>query len=226
MFARHDLAWLTEEGWEAVRLHALPAHFRAINQWCEAGWPATVRRQDADTFPDQICLGITSPRSLADEPRVRINLRCLKRHVERTSRPLDLHAVDEAVSGQWKAGWQAFKAVVAVEQLNIRVYGSLAMQVLTGQAYLTEQSDIDLLFIPSSLTQLKAGTDMLARHQESLPLDGEVLFPSGRAVAWKEWRQASLPGGHGRVLAKGLNAISLRTTGELLAELQGTSCMR
>jgi phosphoribosyl-dephospho-CoA transferase len=226
MFARHDLAWLSREGWEAVRRAALPAHVPAIDQWCQDGWPATVRRQDVGILPDQVCLGMTPPCEQQGEPRVRISLTCLQGHIERISRPLDLHAVEAAVPGRWKADWRSLQAAVAAERLDIRVFGSLAMQAVTGRPYLTGRSDIDLLFSPASHEQLDAGMDLLTHCVKILPLDGEVVFPSGRAVAWKEWHQASLCGGPGRVLAKRLDAVGLHTVDELRAEIGEASCMR
>jgi phosphoribosyl-dephospho-CoA transferase len=49
-----------------------------------------------------------------------------------------------------------------------------------------------------------------------LPLDGEIEFPSGHAVSWKEW----LGQGHAadRVLAKHLDTVALLRRDQLLAK--------
>jgi phosphoribosyl-dephospho-CoA transferase len=56
---------------------------------------------------------------------------------------------------------------------------------------------------------------VLAHHAETLPLDGEVVFAGGRAVAWKEWLQARATAA--KVLVKQLQRVSLENT-ELLWE--------
>jgi phosphoribosyl-dephospho-CoA transferase len=47
-----------------------------------------------------------------------------------------------------------------------------------------------------------------------LPLDGEIVFPSGDAVAWKEWAGAE------RVLVKRASAVRLAPVAELLSTLE------
>ena len=62
--------------------------------------------------------------------------------------------------------------------LELRVFGSLAWQALSGLQYLTPQSDIDLLWHPLSNAQLQQGIALLARWEQDhgLRADGEVLF--------------------------------------------------
>ena len=104
----------------------------------------------------------------------------------------------------------------------MRVYGSVAFQALTGQAYLTAASDIDLLLAPRTLEQYRCALALLARHARALPLDGEILFPQGRAVAWKELLR--VPDATAQVLAKSMHAVSLVTVASLLANLSTDTC--
>jgi phosphoribosyl-dephospho-CoA transferase len=99
----------------------------------------------------------------------------------------------------------------------LRSYGSLALQAITGARYLTASSDIDLLFCPVTTSQLEAGIALLSSHQASLPLDGEVMFPGGDAVAWREWRDARARGA--RVLVKRIDAVRLADPAALVAAL-------
>lgn len=224
MLARHDLVWLHPDGWRHLRCAATDAQMQAIHWWSSADWPATVRRQDADMGPGEICLGITLPRDSAAGARTRVSLRCQQADIRRAIRPIHLDAVDIAVFPRWALAWQELRRSVMKARLDVRVYGSLGMEVLTGQPYLTDKSDIDLLFFPTSHEQLRAGTTLFAAYLDRLPLDGEVIFPSGRAVAWKEWCQAAMQDGRNRVLVKQIDRVSLCTVAELLAEFEEAAC--
>jgi phosphoribosyl-dephospho-CoA transferase len=100
------------------------------------------------------------------------------------------------------------------------VYGSLAMQSLTGRSYVTQDSDIDLLCEPRSEKDLQYIVALLSRHARHLPLDGEIVFPSGQAVAWKEWVGAMQKDTGARVLAKHLDAVALMRTAQLRQSLE------
>jgi phosphoribosyl-dephospho-CoA transferase len=95
-------------------------------------------------------------------------------------------------------------------------FGSLAMQALTGITYLTPTSDIDLLLHPRTVDDLDSGLALLQHHAATLPLDGEIVFPDGAAVSWKEWAA----GGDARVLVKHIDGVWLSRKAPLLAQLQ------
>jgi phosphoribosyl-dephospho-CoA transferase len=215
MFSRHELVWLSGAGWQAARTAALPAQQAAIERWQREDWPAIVRRNDADTGADTVCLGIALAPAPSDGSKQRIALRALKADVVRTLAALPLRAVLDAAPAAWQAGLAALDA--QAQRLTIRVYGSLALQALTGQPYVTPSSDIDLLFYPATLPELRAGLALLSAHAASLPLDGEVVFPSGDAVAWKEWIDAQRH--NARVLVKHNSAVRLADTRTLLETL-------
>ena len=100
----------------------------------------------------------------------------------------------------------------------MRVFGSLAMQSFTGLPYLTDSSDIDVLFAPADRKQLDEGLALLSAASAHVPLDGEIVFPGGAAVSWKEWRDA---GEAGRtVLVKTIDEVRLSEPDSLLAMLQ------
>jgi len=234
MFARHDLAWLTPDGWQHVLATATPdtpAH-AAITRWANAGWPLVVRRRDdaahapalanphasvcAEMHADDAFLGLAAPPDAASGAKLRLPLRIPARHIARYSSPLPLDAVVHALPGRWQAPFARLAQDSA--SLDLRVFGSLALQALTGQAYLRETSDIDLLFRPRSSAELDDGTLLLASYLDELPLDGEIIFPSGQAVAWKEWFTARAH--TERVLVKSQSSVKLGTRAELRAELE------
>jgi phosphoribosyl-dephospho-CoA transferase len=215
MFSRHDLAWLTGAGWEAALARALPGQHAALEQWRRHDWPAIVRRADAGLAPGQVSLGIALPPA-ADGSKGRVALNASVSDIARRAPALALADAARAAPARWRA--LLGELVAESGGLAIRAYGSLAMQAVTGQAYLTPRSDIDLVFSPASRDALVTGIALLARYGALLPLDGEIVFPSGDAVAWKEWLGAER--GQDRVLVKDAHAVRLASTAQLLATLE------
>ncbi|QJR11927.1 Phosphoribosyl-dephospho-CoA transferase [Usitatibacter rugosus] len=80
-----------------------------------------------------------------------------------------------------------------------RVFGSLAWQHRTGEAYLSQGSDLDLLAAPPSTSAVSAWLSHLASLEARSPmrLDGEIEFRDGGAVNWRE-----LAGGASSLLVK------------------------
>lgn len=222
MFARHDLVWLSSRGWECARAAAPPEALDALDQWREGGWPAVVRRAETELSPGEVAIGFALPPR-AEEGRVaklRVGCRVDLSDVKRRTRALPLVGALDAVPAAWRERLALLECEAAQAGIGLSVYGSVALEALTGQHYLTPTSDIDLLLRPLSRAQLMAGLELLSRHAATLPLDGEVVFADGRAVAWKELRAAfdSAPGT--RVLAKGLERIALVAPEELIATLE------
>jgi phosphoribosyl-dephospho-CoA transferase len=216
MFARHDLVWLSAHGWLAARAAAAPEHVGVIESWQREDWPAIVRRSDADAGPGQVCLGIALPPHPVTGNKVRIALRALVSDVAKTTPALALMAAPVALPEKWQPSLRAL--IAEAGGLTLRIYGSLALQALTGQPYVSPSSDIDLLFYPETEPQLRAGLALLAQHAGQLPLDGEIVFPSGQAVAWKEWPVAQT--GNARVLVKEAHMVRLVPASALLATLR------
>lgn len=227
MFARHNLIWLTAAGWQASRNSVAPELQSVLDRWQRADWPAIVRRLEPGTTSDQICLGIALPPDPVTRHKVRIAFHAPVSAISRSSRPLAIVAVMGSAPARWQHALGALVADTARHDLAFEVYGSLALQALTATSYVTESSDIDILFSPTSRRQLETGIALLQQHAARLPLDGEILFPSGYAVAWKEWLQSTSGGSHCRVLVKGNQGVNLSTTAELMASLaapEAASC--
>jgi phosphoribosyl-dephospho-CoA transferase len=167
--------------------------------------------------PDTISVGLALPPA---QGKRRIALIVAAHDIARYTLPLRLaDAIDHA-----PAGWQPVLAELDAEATNIdielRVFGSLAWQALSGMQYLTPRSDIDLLWHPLSYAQLQQGIALLARWEKSsgLRADGEVLFGGSSAVSWREW--ATLKSGNDqRVLVKRERSAELVAARELLEML-------
>lgn len=224
MFRRHDLAWLSASGWRAARARALPEHAGVIERWQREDWPAVVRRDDAHAGAGEVCLGLALPPHPDSGHKLRIALRVPAGDVARTTPALALDCLSAALPALLPAllpdAWRKDLRLLAADSadLTFRVYGSLALQAVTAQAYVSPTSDIDLLFYPASSAQLGLGLALLRKHAGSLPLDGEIVFPNGQAVAWKEWLAAA--SGNARVLVKEQNGVRLVSRDALLATLE------
>ncbi|MFC3108581.1 malonate decarboxylase holo-[acyl-carrier-protein] synthase [Undibacterium arcticum] len=233
---RHDLVWPSASGWRQLLDQVAVGDRAAIARWQQADWPAVVRRHDpADAganaaASDKIYLGIALPPDAVDGCKCRIALSINKALVRTLRAPLALNDVIATAPPRWRADLQGLADGASTEEIALRVYGSLALQTLTGQTYLTDRSDIDILFAPNSRKQLEVGITLLSDFARNLPLDGEIRFPDGQAVAWKEWINtvgaasavAAQRNLRARVLAKSLQRVQLQPPAKLLASLELT----
>jgi phosphoribosyl-dephospho-CoA transferase len=216
MYRRHDLVWLTPQGWDTA-LHGLEGSPRELAlDWRTRSLPAVVRRNDPGTPAGLLCLGIPAPPDAHSGQKVRLGFAIERSHVAEVRPALALDQVEAPAA--WQPGLASLGIALRAAGIDCRVFGSLAMQTLTGKAYLGASSDVDLLLRPLNGAQMEAGLALLARHAQSLPLDGEIEFPFGHAVSWKEWLSSDTPNGADRVLAKHLDAVCLKRRDELLAQ--------
>ncbi|WP_188564233.1 malonate decarboxylase holo-[acyl-carrier-protein] synthase [Undibacterium terreum] len=230
MLQRHDLVYLSGDGWQQLAMRASEADLPVIRRWQGADWPVIVRRHEASQreegslAPDhKISLGLALPPDPIDGSKRRMALSIGAQHVARRQRPLSLLDAAPSAPERWREALALLDAAAKERGFCLQVFGSLAMQRLTGMQYLTPRSDIDILFRPDSSEQLQAGLDLLADLSNRLPLDGEVIFPGEQAVSWKEVAAGiAATGVNGtRVLSKCLNRVSLQPLSSLLLNLDG-----
>jgi phosphoribosyl-dephospho-CoA transferase len=218
MISRHDLAWLTEAGWQ--RVLSSPGCPAELGEWAVRSLPLVGRRHEAGVGADMACLGAPLPPDRNGVKR-RAAFTVPLDEVAHASPPLALPAAAAACAASMPPAWGEPLGELCGRLPGLRVYGSFAMQALTGDAYITAASDIDLLFTPSNPDELESGLRELQSFAQRLPLDGEVLFPSGDAVAWKEWVAA---GPSARVLAKRRDTVRLARRDELLESWSLAPC--
>jgi phosphoribosyl-dephospho-CoA transferase len=228
-FSRHDLVWLSEQGWRAACAGMSENCVAILQRWQHEDWPAIVRRTDADTNSDgsEICIGVALPPD-AHGQKLRVPLKVPPAGIRVRREPLEVFDVLPAAPLLWQSALRRFADEICKCGLDMRIYGSLALQALTRQTYLRDTSDIDILFRPSNRVQLDQGMALLARHAPLLPLDGEVLLGGDNAVAWKEWAQCgNSEDGEGgdsergarRVLVKRRDGVQLQRVDALLDAL-------
>jgi phosphoribosyl-dephospho-CoA transferase len=214
---RHQLVWLHDAGWQAAIAAAPADHQAALSDWQARKAPLVVRRHEPGARNDELCLGLPLPPDPVSGNKLRIALKVKRQQIEGIKPALPLHLA-LAVEAPWRTTLIALQQ--AGQSLNLQVYGSLAMQAMTGLPYLTASSDIDLLYHPQRVTQLQQALALLGEYAGRLPLDGEIVFPGDQAVAWKEWRQALAH--PAKVLVKSSHAVHLCEPAALLATLEQT----
>lgn len=216
---RHDLLWLTQPGWRAM-LAAMPEREAVLEYWRQEEWPVTVRRRHPDLDRDldparEICAAITLPPD-ADGTRQTLALRVPLEHVERSAPPLTLKAARPALPPAWRDGYTELQRLAV--GMDVRVAGPLAWQALTRLPCVTPSSTLDVLLRPVSQHQLQAGLALLSGPAHGLPLAGEIVFPSGDAVPWRDWISSREQ--RARVLVKSLAGVRMAEPDELLASLR------
>lgn len=186
-----------------------------VAAWLAADRPLVVARQPCgETQSDTIAVGLALPPA---QGKRRIALIVEVQDIARYTPPLLLADAIAHAPAEWLPALAELDATATDIDIELRVFGSLAWQALSGLPYLTPQSDIDLLWHPLSHTQLQQGIAMLTRWEQAsgLRADGEVLFGGSSAVSWREW--ATLKSGdEQRVLVKRASSAELVAARELL----------
>jgi phosphoribosyl-dephospho-CoA transferase len=209
--ARHDLVTAAPDAWadllrERRDLDGLPH----LAGWAQAQRPLIVRRRVPGEGADRVPLGLPLPP--ADGKR-RIGLALPAEALRRAEGPSLAQAASHAPAA-WQTSIEALLTLADDHGLTPRPFGALLWQTMTGLTYLSDTSDLDLLWpcpsrVPDSLL------DGLARIDAGAPmrLDGEILLPDGGGVQWRELHEAATGGS---VLAKYLDRVALRPADELL----------
>jgi phosphoribosyl-dephospho-CoA transferase len=196
---RHDLIWIGGAPWAEI-LTTRPdiARYPLAVEWAERGRPLIVRRAAPGDAADGVPFGLPLPpaqgkaRLAGTLPHSKI--------VWRGPPPRLADALDNAPL-PWRDTVQRLLEVSA----EVRTCGSLAWEHLTGLPYLSNTSDIDLLWKHNDGTT-EARLRDIARIERDAPMqiDGEVINAAGAAVQWRE-----LALGTSTVLAKHFDGAAL-----------------
>ncbi|MDD2734363.1 MAG: malonate decarboxylase holo-[acyl-carrier-protein] synthase [Desulfuromonadaceae bacterium] len=211
---RHNLVWLDPD-LDPAPYTAAPEQASFVREWIALGQPLVVARQPRQqvTGAPHIALGLTHPPPAT---RRRISVYVPAEAILRQSGPLELtRALPHAPL--WEEAIQRILFICKGAAVTPCVYGSLMWQAVSRYNYLTNASDLDLLFVCTDSSDIKLLIDSLASCEVSTPrLDGEILVPSGWAAAWREVATACNAGGSSTVLAKSGYGARLFTLDEFL----------
>jgi len=203
---RHTMVTVAPQAWQALMTsHPDLAVEPLISGWADAAQPLVVRRPAANDPPGAVPLGLPLPPAFGKR-RIAI---CLPPSaiVEAALPPL-LQDVARVVPDDWRP---TVTALITLDP-GVRVFGSLAWEHLTGLAYLTTASDLDLLWDlpePDQVDHLLAGIAAIARCAP-MRIDGEIRAHGGD-VNWAELTA------NGEVLVKDTTGVSLIARNAFLA---------
>jgi phosphoribosyl-dephospho-CoA transferase len=188
-YRRHDLLDVEPHAWAAaLAVHPDLAGAPHVADWARRGWPVILRRRNPGEAEGHVPAGLPLPP--ADGKR-RIGLALPVRAV-RPRPPVTLaQAIATAPTG-WRPTLAALDALARHHRIAPRVFGSLLWQHLTGLAYLSDGSDLDLLWPMSGAVDAHLLAALAALDtQAPMRLDGEILLPDGRGVNWRELHAAA-----------------------------------
>jgi phosphoribosyl-dephospho-CoA transferase len=217
---RQQLLRLSGEGWARVLEAPWDATARScLGLWAARGLPLVVTRQPPGQ-DDSVATGLPAPARFG---RRRLAVAVAPRDVMFFDEFPPAEAVTRLLPRASTTAWRALLARLSAAGCAPRVYGGYGWQALTRLAYVHAQSDIDLLLPVSSATHADAVVQVLAQRvgpglAPCLPdegwigprLDGELRFPDGGAIAWREWL-AHREGRAAQVLVKRLRGVALET---------------
>jgi phosphoribosyl-dephospho-CoA transferase len=214
---RHDLVWLRPSS-----VYSTPCaepggtEWSALAAWLGAGRPLVAARQSAST--GQALLGLCLPLALG---RKRLSILVEPLQIAVVRPPLSVRQCQSCLPAEQGDALLVLASTIEASGARLGVYGSLAWEALSGEAYRHAASDIDLICDVTDLAQYEIVLSALAQAAGKFPcrLDGELRIPDGRAVAWQE--VLGLGGALDKpVLVKGEREVTLQPLADVLASLQ------
>jgi phosphoribosyl-dephospho-CoA transferase len=187
--ARHELVWLDPKAWPDLIGHRDDlSGLEAVQAWCANGWPLVVRRPDPDSDQggDRLALGLPLPPALGKR-RIALDAPCAAVLSRRP--PLRLEEASAAIPQPWRTTVDALLSAAQCCGADLRVFGALAWQALTGLDYLHAGSDLDLIATASAGGSLDL-LDAVARIEAEAPMriDLELVRPDGASANAGELR--------------------------------------
>jgi phosphoribosyl-dephospho-CoA transferase len=185
-----------------------------VGSWADRGWPVIVRRRAEADDPGLVPVGLPLPPAAGKR---RIALLLPPHGVLQRSFPPLLRAAARVADPGWRSTISSLLALGARIGVEPSVFGSLLWQHQTGLTYLSPHSDLDILWpVPPGFDALSL-VFSIAEVQRDAPLriDGEVVFPDGSAVNWRELWMAHQAADRGSVLAKTMEDARLLDIGSL-----------
>lgn len=187
---RHQLVRLKPASWSELLYARSDLAGEALLQgWADRGRPLIARRP----LPGEAgghALGLPLPPS-AGKRRIAVNVR--REDIDAVSLlPLLTQAIDSAPPS-WERSVHRLNALAQRHGIEVRVFGSLAWQWLTGLMYLSPSSDLDLVWTLPRREHISAFLAELAEIETQAPmrLDGELIRVDGSGVNWRELHSGS-----------------------------------
>ncbi|WP_025036851.1 malonate decarboxylase holo-[acyl-carrier-protein] synthase [Bradyrhizobium sp. DOA9] len=213
---RHDLVFVSPAGWRAMlEARGDLAADALVARWPQRGWPA-IRRRALPCEDVGLALGLPLPPSAGKK---RISLLVDIDHVLSVARPPSLPQARAYAPRNWWPTLDRLDRLKLRHSVDTRVFGSLAWQSLTGLDYVTDRSDLDVLFEFSGETDIdRLVADVAAIENEApMRIDGELMRADGAAVNWRE-----IHGDGSELLVKSTESVILLGRNRFIAGARGS----
>lgn len=214
VWRRHDLLRIRPDVWRII-FTGLPKHAKVdlLSDWAESGNPFILRRYLPGESHDCLPAGVPLPPSLGKQ---RIAISFALEDVASRVAPVSLRAAGSLVPPAWADTVSVLLNLGERYDAEPHVAGSLLWQGLTGLPYLTEASDLDLLW-PLSAVRRPFLDELAAIDRDSpVRLDGEVDLADGSAVNWRELHDCLEGVGERTVLLKSMTGIQIQSVDAVL----------
>jgi phosphoribosyl-dephospho-CoA transferase len=212
---RHDLVFVRPEGWRTMLatcgdLAAEPL----LTCWSDRGWP-TIRRRAMPGEASGVTLALPLPPSAGKK---RLSFFVEFSDIVSVTRPPSLNDARTSAPRAWWPTLDRLDELVLRHSVEARVFGSLAWRALTGLDYLTDRSDLDLLFDVGLETDLDRVVADVAAIEADAPMriDGELMREDGAAVNWREFYA-----GVSQILVKSIESVGLIDRGQFIPGPRG-----
>jgi phosphoribosyl-dephospho-CoA transferase len=215
---RHDLLQPDSSAWEAMlRRHPGFADLSLVAEWAQLDRPVIVRRRTVDDFVDSVPAALPLPPCMGKR---RLAFSFSSDEAVTALPPVLLGDAARTAPTQWQEVVVALLALGDAIKVTPRVFGALLWQHTTGLPYLSEQSDLDLLWQISDEHTALSLVERLSRLDAESPvrLDGELELPDGAGVNWRELAQ-SRPFQGDDLLVKTMDGVEIRTRAALFHTL-------
>lgn len=211
--SRHQLVYLDEEYLYKDEV-CEEKYKKLFYSWLKSSHPFIVAKQE-DKKSEKIRLGFLLP---LENGKHRVSLLIDKKAVSKSLLPLKLSSIVSSLDSKWQK--PLLELIYSFEDLKIdlHVFGSSMWQYYVKKRYMSESSDIDLLWTCFCPDKLNAALFILKHWRErySLKIDGEVEFKKGLSCSWQE-----LLNEDEKLIVRTLRSVSLETKIKYFKKLKG-----
>ncbi|ABD86626.1 malonate decarboxylase holo-[acyl-carrier-protein] synthase [Rhodopseudomonas palustris] len=182
--------------------------------------PGIVCGPKAALPPNYVQLGVSFPFR-AEDSRVRALFALPPERIGKTHSPYDVMRQLRDDAFEAADALKALRALCSAHGVEVGLFGSAALQVLTGLPYLEPISDVDAVVRPTSYARLGRVHAGLAdlRLQYQRKFDVEVTLPSGLGIKLSELMSST-----STVLGRGIDGVRLLDRSAVVHALDQSVC--
>lgn len=181
-----------------------------VADWAARCWPVIVRRPMMGDSVAGVPAALPLPPSYGKH---RVGFSFASKEDVVPLPPVLLSDAAPVAPAAWQPTIAGLLALGTSLGISPRVFGGLLWQHVTGLAYLSPKSDLDLQWRVGdqrTATALLAGLTRLDA-ESPMRLDGELELPGGGGVNWRELAE----GADGEVLVKSMDGVETRPVANL-----------